>query len=101
MGWIPATEKPPPSRLGGLRPADGVILKRIRGLRLRRSTVVLFVLLLATALLHDLLAPTGRGFGARGAVAAIDSYRAHISPHLRGVVVCRFRPTCSAYGRES
>ena len=28
-------------------------------------------------------------------------YRAHVSPHLRGVVVCRFTPSCSAYGRES
>ena len=40
-------------------------------------------------------------FGTRPAIYAIDLYRAHISPHLRGVVVCRFTPSCSAYGRES
>ncbi len=40
-------------------------------------------------------------FGTRPALFAIDQYRAHISPHLRGVVVCRFEPTCSWYGRES
>ena len=39
--------------------------------------------------------------GTRPAIFAIDEYRAHVSPHLRGVVVCRFTPSCSAYGRES
>jgi uncharacterized protein len=39
--------------------------------------------------------------GTRPAIFAIDQYRAHISPHLRGIVVCRFTPSCSAYGRES
>jgi putative membrane protein insertion efficiency factor len=40
-------------------------------------------------------------FGARPAIYAIDAYRAHLSPHLRGVIRCRFTPTCSLYGRES
>ena len=40
-------------------------------------------------------------FGKQPALFAIDEYRAHISPHLRGVVECRFTPTCSYYGRES
>ena len=40
-------------------------------------------------------------FGARPAIYAIDAYRAHLSPHLRGIVQCRFTPSCSAYGRES
>jgi len=40
-------------------------------------------------------------FGARPAIFAIDQYRAHVSPHLRGFVTCRFVPTCSYYGRES
>jgi putative membrane protein insertion efficiency factor len=40
-------------------------------------------------------------FGTRPAIYAIDVYRAHVSPRLRGVVQCRFTPTCSAYGRES
>jgi putative membrane protein insertion efficiency factor len=39
--------------------------------------------------------------GVRPVLFMIDEYRAHVSPHLRGVVVCRFTPTCSAYGRES
>ena len=50
---------------------------------------------------HDLLVPAGHGLGARAALAAIGSYRAHVSPHLRGVVTCRFTPTCSAYGYQS
>ena len=37
----------------------------------------------------------------RGALFLIDEYRAHISPRIRGSVVCRFEPTCSAYGREA
>ena len=40
-------------------------------------------------------------FGTRPALFAIDQYRAHVSPHLRGIIVCRFTPTCSLYGRES
>ena len=40
-------------------------------------------------------------FGARPALFAIDQYRAHVSPHLRGIIACRFTPTCSLYGRES
>ena len=31
----------------------------------------------------------------------LDEYRAHVSPRLRGRVVCRFKPSCSAYGREA
>jgi putative membrane protein insertion efficiency factor len=67
----------------------------------RRITVLLIGAALATVVLHDLTVPPTRAVGARAALAAIDQYRAHISPHLRGVVVCRFAPTCSAYGRES
>jgi putative membrane protein insertion efficiency factor len=50
---------------------------------------------------HDFAVPHGRGFAARGALLVIDEYRAHVSPHLRGRIVCRFQPTCSAYGREA
>ena len=39
--------------------------------------------------------------GTRPALYAIDQYRAHVSPHLRGIVACRFTPTCSWYGHES
>ncbi|HXG57874.1 MAG TPA: membrane protein insertion efficiency factor YidD [Thermoanaerobaculia bacterium] len=39
--------------------------------------------------------------GKYAAIFAIDAYRAHVSPRLRSVVTCRFRPTCSLYGRES
>ena len=49
----------------------------------------------------DSLRPAAEQSGARVAVAAIDVYRATISPHLSGVVRCRFEPTCSAYGREA
>jgi len=48
-----------------------------------------------------LLLAAAQLFGTRPAIFAIDEYRAHVSPHLRGIVVCRFTPTCSYYGRES
>ncbi|MCU1245069.1 MAG: hypothetical protein JWN02_979 [Acidobacteria bacterium] len=67
----------------------------------RRIKVLLVAAALAAVVLHDLAVPPTRAVGARAALAAIDQYRAHVSPHLRGVVFCRFTPTCSAYGRES
>jgi hypothetical protein len=30
-------------------------------------------------------------------VSAVHLYQEHLSPHLRSVVQCRFRPTCSHY----
>jgi putative membrane protein insertion efficiency factor len=56
---------------------------------------------LITAALVLLLVATSNNIGRGAALFAIDEYRAHVSPHLRGVVQCRFTPTCSAYGRES
>jgi putative membrane protein insertion efficiency factor len=68
----------------------------------RKRTALLIAIALTLALIaHDLAVPTGHGFGARAALAAIDQYRAHISPRLRGRVNCRFEPSCSAYGRAS
>ena len=56
---------------------------------------------LRAALLVVLLLAALQLFGKQPALFAIDEYRAHVSPHLRGVVECRFTPTCSYYGRES
>ena len=50
---------------------------------------------------HDVGSRPGDGLGARMAIAAIDSYKARISPRLSGVVTCRFEPTCSVYGRAA
>ena len=61
----------------------------------------MILLIVAAVAVHDFAVPTQQAFGARATLAAIDQYRAHISPRLRGVVYCRFTPTCSAYGRES
>lgn len=47
---------------------------------------------------HDAIVPVERQFATRGAIAAIEQYRAHVSPRLRGRVFCRFKPTCSEYG---
>lgn len=52
-------------------------------------------------IVHDLSVPAGRGYAARATIAAIDQYRAWVSPHIGGVVTCRFTPTCSAYGRAA
>lgn len=67
---------------------------------LRKLGAVALLVTLVVAV-HDYSVPHGRGLAARGALIVIDEYRAHVSPHLRGRVTCRFTPTCSAYGRES
>ena len=59
------------------------------------------IAIVAVIAIHDCAVPHGRGLAARGALFVIDEYREHVSPHLRGRVTCRFRPTCSAYGREA
>jgi putative membrane protein insertion efficiency factor len=55
----------------------------------------------ALLVVHDAAVQPSDAFGTRAALAAIGQYRAHVSPHLRGVIFCRFTPTCSAYGQES
>ena len=64
-------------------------------------SLLLFVVFFA--LVGDAMRPPERQWGARGTVAAIDIYRATLSPlfartHL---VVCRFTPSCSLYSREA
>ena len=51
----------------------------------------------------DALRSPREQLGARVAVAAIDAYRATLSRAFdrTGLIRCRFRPTCSAYGREA
>jgi len=51
----------------------------------------------------DALRPPENQAGARVALAVIGGYRAAISPLLQRthLVRCRFRPTCSGYGREA
>jgi putative component of membrane protein insertase Oxa1/YidC/SpoIIIJ protein YidD len=66
-----------------------------------RKELVVIALLVGVLALHDFAVPHGRGFAARGSLFLIDEYRAHVSPHLRGRVFCRFTPTCSAYGRAA
>ncbi len=67
----------------------------------RRRYSLLAAILALVVVLHDCNVPRGHGLAARGSIFLIDEYRAHISPHLRGRVTCRFTPTCSAYGREA
>ena len=62
------------------------------------AVAVLIVMIVA---MHDLANEPRDSYTAQMAIAAIDQYRAHVSPHLRGIVACRFTPTCSAYGREA
>ena len=70
------------------------------GRRKSRGTLIA-IAILAVVAIHDFAVPHGRGFAARGALFVIDEYRAHVSPRLRGKVTCRFKPSCSAYGREA
>jgi putative membrane protein insertion efficiency factor len=62
---------------------------------------VIAAAVVALLVVHDAAVPPAAAFGTRAALAAIGEYRAHVSPHLRGVIFCRFTPTCSAYGQES
>jgi len=66
----------------------------------RRAGLIVLAIVAVIAI-HDFAVPHGRGFAARGALFVIDEYRAHVSPHLRGRITCRFQPTCSAYGRAA
>ena len=66
-----------------------------------RVALLLAALVALIVAMHDVASPPSRAIGAHAALFAIDGYRAHVSPHLRGVVHCRFRPSCSAYGREA
>lgn len=56
---------------------------------------------IAVVAIHDFAVPHGRGIAARGAIFAIDEYRAHLSKRVAPVARCRFKPGCSFYGRES
>ena len=69
----------------------------------RRARVIVAALAVAATLViaHDVGSRPGEGFGAHAAIAAIDAYRAHVSPRLSRVVTCRFIPTCSVYGKAS
>ena len=78
---------------GGTRSA-GNVSARLRGWLIAMASIGAWAA-------YDSLVPPSHALDARIAIAAIDGYRAHISPHLRGVVACRFTPTCSVYGRES
>lgn len=64
-----------------------------------------FLLLFAAAcaLAGDAFNPPGRQWSAKATIAAIDAYRATVSPLLARtkLIRCRFEPTCSAYGREA
>lgn len=59
------------------------------------------VAVIALWLAYDFLVPPRYALDAQAAIFAIDRYRAGVSPHLRGIVQCRFTPTCSWYGHES
>jgi putative membrane protein insertion efficiency factor len=64
----------------------------------RRAWLIIFALLWAA---HDLFVPARYAADARAALYAIEGYQAHVSPHLHGVVQCRFTPTCSHYGHDA
>jgi putative membrane protein insertion efficiency factor len=66
-----------------------------------RPTLLVLLFLAGSCSVHDLTVPAGRGLAARSAIAAIESYRSHVSPWIGRVVTCRFTPSCSLYGLES
>ena len=71
------------------------------GRRESRRAGLIAACILGAILAHDVMVSPPHAFGARATLGAIRVYQAHVSPHLRGYVVCRFRPTCSVYGYRS
>ncbi len=63
----------------------------------------LFLFAAVCSLAGDAWNPPSRQWSARAAIGAIDTYRATVSPLLARtkIIRCRFRPTCSEYGREA
>lgn len=71
---------------------------------LRRAVIritAVFLALVGGIAAHDAAAAREREWTTRAAVAAIEEYREHVSPRLKGRIVCRFEPSCSLYGLES
>src|SRR5258708_31991754 len=58
---------------------------------------------LAGLAIGDAVKPPPEQWGARLAIGGIDAYRATLSLALErtGLIRCRYRPSCSAYGREA
>lgn len=67
----------------------------------KRRLIVLLLAPIVLLIVHDSIQPREREITTLTAVAAIEEYREHVSPRLRGRVFCRFEPSCSLYGLES
>jgi putative membrane protein insertion efficiency factor len=69
----------------------------------RRSVAPLVAAAMLGLVAGDAARRPDQQWGARAAVAAIDVYRATVSPLLRsnGIQLCRFTPSCSAYARDA
>ena len=84
-------------------PASGVsnaaAAKPTRGVRAASIVVASLLGLVA----GDACRPPAEQMFARGAIGAIDVYRATLSPLFdrTGLARCRYTPTCSRYGREA
>ena len=89
-------------RRHGGRVAGKPTRRNAEGSRPRRASLAAPILAAAVGFLAgDALRPPDQQLSARAAIAAIDGYRAAVSPQVGKVVRCRFEPTCSAYGREA
>ena len=69
----------------------------------RGGLAPLLLAALAGLAIGDCVKPPADQIGARLAIGGIDAYRATLSRAFErtGLIRCRFRPTCSAYGREA
>ena len=71
--------------------------------REKRGGLAVLLAALAGLAIGDAARPPAEQWGARLAIGGIDAYRATLSRALErtGLIRCRFRPSCSAYGREA
>lgn len=86
----------PPQRAVSQR-AGATGLKRRSG----KLAAILLLILPLILVVHDSLTQPSAQFLTQPVLNLFEGYRAHISPHLGGVIRCRFQPTCSRYGLDS
>jgi putative membrane protein insertion efficiency factor len=66
-------------------------------MKLTKLTAVVLIVSFSSLLFVDLSRLPEHQFTVRVLVFSIEKYCAHVSPHLDGIVTCKFTPSCSSY----
>ena len=57
----------------------------------------MLIVILTLLFMRDLTRPPEYQLTVKGVVFSIEQYHKYLSPHLSGIVTCKFTPHCSAY----